>query len=253
MYNKIIYLMIPHVLSIIICIICGFHCLCYVERAHMREYGRKLGIIVRNKLHPSIKNIMTNYITPYMLSQMLVIFDMVCGFIEGINMSCAYIVTPTESRNIQTDNEIKALGYENISCMKNNIVPTNSVIEEIGEIDDVDELNGLNEINEINNKNIIEDNKKQDQEEIDKQFIMRSIMLNNLKKKIADIHKMSENNNNDDEDEDDGNSNTDISETVNKFDDESVHEPKIINKKVISLSKPKIEKKGKVLHISLGK
>jgi len=286
---------------------------------------------VRKQLPEYVTNIITNYMTPYILSQLLVIFDISCGFIEGINDTHIYVVTKTKESENQTSCEssennkkepLKTLVYENLS--KNNETPcANNIPKNIidCEIDcemdygdegyykyvkphekhtfgyvnynnynNYDNYNNYNNHNNHNKQNLdihndnnignINDNTTKNQTnnktnnttnnttnnqhnqhnqhnyhnttlEADRAFINRAIMLNNIKKKIANLHTnmTTENETDNDTDNETDNKTDSSSETINKFDDEI----EAIPKKAVNTTKPIIERKGGTIHISINK
>jgi hypothetical protein len=145
---------IPHSLSLLFVICCIFFGLKFTERSHMRERARLCGLFIRN-FSPKFKSFTEKYLSEYFLKQLMTMFDIMCGFIEGIEGE-EHLVILKENKQ---DN------YQPIDQLKeNNLVEnlTNQLSQLINQ--DFNQTNqSTNQDNDLDNNQNDQDNYSENQ------------------------------------------------------------------------------------------
>ena len=81
-----------------------FHCLKFMERAHMREKMRLFGKYIRDHLHVKAVSFIDIFLSPFIMKQFLVLLDMFTGFTEGIEgHEQLFTFEPVSHKETQTD------------------------------------------------------------------------------------------------------------------------------------------------------
>lgn len=130
-------LLIPYSISFLISTFMILYSLKFTERSHMRERSRLLGKYIRENIPEKIRLLIDKIISPYFLRQFLVLADMICGFMEGVEGKEQLIILITmKDENIQTD-EISKISNENKIVKVDDNKVSNEIYDEIDhEIDD---------------------------------------------------------------------------------------------------------------------
>jgi len=238
---------VSYIVSILFIPIVVFFGLKYTARSHMREKARLIGNYIREKIvckekMSSVQNIIDNYLSPYLIKQVISLLDIINGFLEGITNKDKLIkIYNVKSNETQTDE----INYNNNFILSipeetetENIIKlepeTEFIRHNLGSYSDSSDSDSENDIK--NMKNI---------KNIESEISNKSISFTNT----INIKDISESESESETESSDSESSDNL--VTNRFADSTVVSFLKNNKKIIKTTKPIVVRDGDKLKISI--
>jgi hypothetical protein len=146
---------ISYTISFLICTLMILYSFKFTERSHMRERSRLFGKYIRENISNKFRLAIDKIFSPFFMRQLLVIIDIICGFMEGIEGYEQLIIF---SKNIDKPNNLdNKINIENnnnnhLDNKPNKLIDNNSIDNK--SLDSIDNSMDIKSDKLIDNKSI---------------------------------------------------------------------------------------------------